>query len=75
MDYIRTARGKGMRERGVIMEHALRNALIPTVTVIGLTFANIMTGTVLAETIFAWPGIGLYAYNACITLDFPAIMG
>jgi peptide/nickel transport system permease protein len=74
-DYIRTARGKGLKEQVVVMTHALRNALIPTVTVIGLSFGGIMAGTVLTETIFTWPGIGRYAYQSCITLDFPAIMG
>lgn len=74
-DYIRTARGKGLAERSVIVRHALKNALIPTVTVIGLSFGGIMAGTVLTETIFSWSGIGRYAYQACITLDFPAIMG
>lgn len=74
-DYIRTARSKGLRERAVILRHALKNALIPTVTVIGLSFGGIMAGTVLTETIFTWPGIGRYAYQACTKLDFPAIMG
>jgi len=74
-DYIRTARSKGLTEKAVIVGHALKNALIPTVTVIGLSFGGIMAGTVLTETIFTWPGIGRYAYQSCITLDFPAIMG
>jgi peptide/nickel transport system permease protein len=74
-DYIRTARGKGLKENSVIFGHALKNALIPTVTVIGLSFGGIMAGTVLIETIFTWPGIGRYAYQSAITLDFPAIMG
>jgi peptide/nickel transport system permease protein len=74
-DYVRTARSKGLAERTVILGHVLKNALIPTVTVIGLSFGGIMAGTVLTETIFTWPGIGRYAYQSCITLDFPAIMG
>ncbi len=74
-DYIRTARSKGLRERAVIFKHALRNALIPVVTVIGLSFANLLAGTVLTERIFAWPGIGGYAFQASTTLDFQAIMG
>lgn len=74
-DYVRTARGKGLHEWVVIYRHALANALIPTVTVIGLSFGDILAGTVLLETIFAWPGIGRYAYQSAITLDFPAIMG
>jgi peptide/nickel transport system permease protein len=74
-DYVRTARGKGLTERVVIYRHALRNALIPTITVLGLAFGDILAGTVLTETIFSWPGIGRYAYQSAVTLDFPAIMG
>lgn len=74
-DYIRTARAKGLAERVVIGRHALRNALLPTVTVIGLAFGNLMAGAVMTETIFAWPGIGRYAVDAASKLDFPAIMG
>ncbi|MGI9145630.1 MAG: ABC transporter permease [Chloroflexota bacterium] len=74
-DYVRTARGKGLSLRAVIYRHALRNALIPTITVLGLAFGDILAGTVLTETIFSWPGIGRYAYQSAVTLDFPAIMG
>src|SRR5438067_6516153 len=74
-DYVRTARGKGLRPRAVIYHHALSNALIPTITVLGLAFGDILAGTVLTETIFSWPGIGRYAYQSAVTLDFPAIMG
>jgi len=74
-DYVRTARGKGLRQRAVIYHHALSNALIPTITVLGLAFGDILAGTVLTETIFSWPGIGRYAYQSAVTLDFPAIMG
>jgi peptide/nickel transport system permease protein len=74
-DYVRTARGKGLAERVVIYRHALGNALIPTITVLGLAFGDILAGTVLTETIFSWPGIGRYAYQSAVTLDFPAIMG
>jgi peptide/nickel transport system permease protein len=74
-DYVRTARAKGLPERAVIGRHALRNALIPTVTVVGLAFGNLMAGAVMTETIFAWPGIGRYAVDAASKLDFPAIMG
>jgi peptide/nickel transport system permease protein len=74
-DYIRTARAKGASERLVVIRHALRNALIPTVTVIGLAFGNVMGGAVMTETIFAWPGIGRYAVDAASKLDFPAIVG
>lgn len=74
-DYIRTARAKGLLQSAVVFKHALRNALIPVVTVIGLSFANLLAGTVLTERIFAWPGIGGYAFQASTTLDFQAIMG
>jgi peptide/nickel transport system permease protein len=74
-DYVRTARGKGLHQRAVIYRHALGNALIPTITVLGLAFGDILAGTVLTETIFSWPGIGRYAYQSAVTLDFPAIMG
>src|SRR5438132_7657992 len=74
-DYVRTARGKGLRPRAVVFRHALGNALIPTITVLGLAFGDILAGTVLTETIFSWPGVGRYAYQSAVTLDFPAIMG
>ncbi len=75
MDYVRTARSRGLRERHVVLRHALSNAMIPIVTVIGLSTANLMTGAVLIESIFAWPGIGRYAFRAATSQDFPAIMG
>jgi peptide/nickel transport system permease protein len=75
LDYIRTARAKGLQERLVIFRHALRNALVPVATIIGLSFANLLAGTVLVENIFAWPGIGRYAFQSSTTLDFQAIMG
>ncbi|MBI2764820.1 MAG: ABC transporter permease [Chloroflexi bacterium] len=74
-DYVRTARAKGLTERSVILTHALRNALIPTLTIIGISFAILITGAVLTESIFAWPGIGSYAVDSSRALDFPAIMG
>jgi len=74
-DYIRTARAKGLSERITLIRHALRNALIPVITVIGFSYGNLLAGTVLTESIFAWPGIGQYAYRASTSLDFPAIMG
>ncbi len=74
-DYIRTARAKGLPTRTTLTRHALRNALIPVVTVIGFSYGNLLAGTVLIENIFAWPGIGQYAYRASTSLDFPAIMG
>jgi peptide/nickel transport system permease protein len=74
-DYVRTARSKGLGEELVVGFHALRNALIPVVTVIGLTFASLLSGAVLTETVFAWPGIGRYAVTASTRLDYPAILG
>lgn len=74
-DYMRTARAKGLRERIVILRHGLRNALIPTITIIGLTFGSLLSGAVLTETIFSWPGLGRYATASAVSLDFPAVMG
>lgn len=74
-DYVRTARAKGLGERSVVAGHALRNALIPTVTVLGLTTASLLAGAVLTETIFSWPGIGSFAVSAALKLDYPALLG
>ncbi len=74
-DYVRTARAKGLIEAAVVVRHALRNALIPTVTVLGLAYGNLLSGAVLTETIFAWPGLGRYAFQSATQNDFPAIMG
>lgn len=74
-DYVRTARSKGLHEWVVIRRHALRNALIPVVTIIGLLYGNLLAGAVLTESIFAWPGLGRYVYRASTSQDFPAIMG
>ncbi len=74
-DYLRTARAKGLKERTVILRHGFRNALIPTLTIIGITFGSLLSGAVLTETIFSWPGLGRYATAAAIGLDFPAVMG
>jgi peptide/nickel transport system permease protein len=75
MDYIRTARAKGLHEQAVLLHHALRNAFIPTLTTLGLAFAGLMTGAIMTETIFAWPGIGRYAVEAAVNLDYPAVLG
>jgi len=74
-DYVRTARAKGLRERVVVVRHALRNALIPIITVLGLDFGAYLTGSILTETIFSWPGIGRYVVNAIARRDLPAIQG
>jgi peptide/nickel transport system permease protein len=75
MDYIRTARSKGLAERVVILRHGLANALISVVTIIGLSYGSLLAGAVLTESIFAWPGIGRYAFLASTSQDFPGIMG
>ena len=74
-DFVRTARAKGLNESVVIGRHALRNALIPIITVLGLDFGYYLTGSILTETIFSWPGIGRYVVNAIARRDLPAING
>ncbi len=74
-DYITTARAKGLSERIVVLRHALRNALIPIVTIFGLQFAALMGGAVLTETVFSWPGIASYLMRAISARDYPAIQG
>lgn len=74
-DFVRTARAKGVLEREVILRHGLRNALIPVITVIGLDFGSYLTGSILTETIFSWPGIGRYVVMAIGRRDLPAIQG
>jgi peptide/nickel transport system permease protein len=72
-EYVDTARSLGLSERKVIFKYTLRNAMIPTLTISGLQLAQLLGGTVVIETIFAWPGIGLALYQAIITRDFPLI--
>lgn len=74
-DYVRTARGKGLRERQVVIRHALRNVLIPLVTILGLAFAGLLSGAVMTETVFDWPGLGQYLVKAAVNFDYPAIQG
>ena len=74
-DYVRAARAKGMPERIVVRRYILRAALPSVVTVLGLVFANVLTGAVLVEKIFSWPGVGQYAYQAAVNVDVPAIAG
>jgi ABC-type dipeptide/oligopeptide/nickel transport system permease component len=74
-DYVRTARSKGLRETGVIVRHALRNSLIPAVTVLGVQFSVLLGGAVITEQIFAWPGIGQLAVNAIVNRDYPVLQG
>lgn len=74
-DYIRTARAKGVGHKVVIYKHALKNALIPVVTVIGLQFGSLLGGAVLTETVFSWPGVGTYLINSIKAKDTPAVLG
>ncbi len=74
-DYIRTARAYGIKERFIVYVYALKNAIGPTLTVIGLTFAFAITGTFFVEIIFNWPGLGLFTVRSLLNLDYPAIMG
>jgi ABC-type dipeptide/oligopeptide/nickel transport system permease component len=74
-DYARTARAKGVAERIVVVRHALRNALIPVITVLGLDFGAYLTGSILTETIFSWPGLGRYVVNAIARRDLPGVQG
>jgi len=72
-DYVRTARSKGLRERLVVIRHALKNALLPVVTVMGLQLGSLLGGALLTETIFSWPGMGLWAYQAILRRDYPIV--
>ena len=74
-DFIRTERAKGLSERIVIYKHAVRNAMIPVITVIGLNFGLLLAGAILTETVFSWPGIGRYVVNAVGMRDYPAVQG
>ncbi len=74
-DYVRTARAKGLRERVVLTRHALKNALLPLVTLVGLRLPALVGGTVLLETVFAWPGIGRLGWEAVVRRDYPIVMG
>ena len=74
-EYITTARVKGMPEWRVIWVHALKNVMVPLITVIALSYANLLEGSVLTETVFAWPGLGLYITNALFNADMPAVLG
>lgn len=73
--YIQTARAKGLPEYRVIIQHALKNALLPMLTVIGLQFGTLLTGAILTETVFTWPGIGLWIYDAILARDYPVVQG
>ena len=74
-DFVRTARAKGVPATGVVFRHALRNALLPTITLLGLTLPALVGGAVFVETIFAWPGLGMLAVNAIVTRDYAVVLG
>jgi ABC-type dipeptide/oligopeptide/nickel transport system permease component len=74
-DYVRTARAKGVSESGVLFRHALRNALIPILTILGLQFGSLLAGTIVTESIFSWPGIGRLAVQAIGARDYPLLQG
>jgi len=74
-DFIRTARAKGLTERVVLYKHALRNALMPVVTVLGLQFGNVLAGAILVETVFNWPGLGRLAFDSVLRRDYPTVLG
>jgi peptide/nickel transport system permease protein len=72
-EYVRTARAKGLAERRIILKHALKNAAIPVITVIGLDLGTLLGGAVITETIFAWPGVGRLAVQAIANRDYPVV--
>jgi peptide/nickel transport system permease protein len=74
-DFIRTARAKGLADRVVLYKHALRNALLPVITVLGLQFGNVLAGAILVETVFNWPGLGRLAFESVLRRDYPTILG
>ena len=74
-DYIRTAKAKGLSNRAIIIKHALKNALIPVVSYIGVDFGGMLSGAILTETVFNWPGIGYEVYRAISMRDWPVVMG
>ncbi|MBA3597412.1 MAG: ABC transporter permease [Methylibium sp.] len=74
-DFIRTARAKGLADRVVLYKHALRNAVLPVVTMLGLQFGNVLAGAILVETVFNWPGLGRLAFESVLRRDYPTILG
>jgi peptide/nickel transport system permease protein len=74
-DYVRTARAKGLRRGAVVFKHSLKNAVIPVITVLGIQLAQIFSGTVVIETIFALPGMGRFLFDAILQRDYPVIQG
>ena len=74
-DYIRTARAKGLAEGKVLYKHALRNAVLPVITVLGLQFGSVLAGAILVETVFDWPGLGRLAFESVLRRDYPTLLG
>jgi peptide/nickel transport system permease protein len=74
-DYITTARAKGLGERGILFGHALKNAILPVITVVGMSVPRLLGGSIIIESVFAWPGIGRLGYDAVLRRDYPTIMG
>ena len=74
-DFVRTARSKGVSERNVLIKHALRNGLLPVVNVLGINLAFILAGSIIIESVFAWPGVGLYLFDGVQGRDFPVVQG
>jgi peptide/nickel transport system permease protein len=74
-DFIRAAFAKGLGRRTVLFKHALRNAMIPTVTILGVLLGGLLAGSIVIETIFQWPGIGLYLEHSIVAFDFPSVVG
>ena len=74
-DYIRTARAKGLSESKVLYKHALRNAVLPVITILGLQFGNVLAGAILVETVFNWPGLGRLAFESVLRRDYPTLLG
>jgi ABC-type dipeptide/oligopeptide/nickel transport system permease component len=74
-EYIRTAEAKGLSRRAVVLRHALRNALLPVLTVVGLQVGRLLAGAILTETIFSWPGIGLWVYESIESRDYAIVQG
>jgi peptide/nickel transport system permease protein len=72
-DYIRTAYAKGLREHVVINRHALKNAFLPVITIIGMQIGSLMAGAIMTETIFSWPGMGKWVYDAILARDYPVV--
>jgi peptide/nickel transport system permease protein len=74
-DYIRTARAKGLPDKKIIYKHALKNALLPVITILGMTLPALIGGSFIFETIFAWPGMGRLGYMSIMQYDYPVVMG